>query len=150
MSRAFGGDHGDVDHLRGDDRPEMDVESVGEEECVALLETREDLALIDLGHDLVRDEHHHHVRRGDGLRHREDLQSGLLRFGDAGGARAKAYHDVRSGLGQVARMSVPLAAISDHRDLALFDQVGIAITVVVDVGHGGILVVSDRLAQTEP
>src|SRR3712207_7714024 len=61
-----------VDLWRHDYLVEVDVEAVGEEHKHAFREVRLDLAPVDGGLPLVRQEHHHHVRSEE---HTSELQS---------------------------------------------------------------------------
>ena len=142
MARSLGGNHGDVDAGRGLDIAETDVEAVPEEQRRALLEVRGDRLGVDHALDLVRGQDHDQVGLLDSLGHRKDLQALGLCLGLGPAALGQSDANVDSGVAQVQRMGVTLAAISDNSDLAALNYGQICIIVVEHFGHGGLLQVS--------
>ena len=78
VAGALGGDHQHV-HVGGrHDLLEVDVEAVGEHQGVAGLQVGGDVRLVDVGLDLVVDQHHDDVAPLGGLGDGLDLEAGVL------------------------------------------------------------------------
>ena len=91
---------------------------------------------IDVGLQLVRGQHHHHVGPLGGLGDFHHLQ--LLAFGLRNAVRALAQRDrdvLDAGVAQVQRVRVALAAVADDGDLLALDQVQVGVAIVINT-HG--------------
>ena len=72
----------------------MDVETVGEQECRALLHLLVHMLAVDVGLQLIGGEHHHHVGPFGGVRDFHDLELLALRLLHAGGTLAQRHRHV--------------------------------------------------------
>jgi hypothetical protein len=147
VAGALRGDHRHVDAGGRDDLAIADVEAVGEEEGVALLQVRGDLGVVDgllLG---VRQEDHDDVglrrRAGD----RQHAQPGLLGLLLRTGPLPQADADVDAGLGEVECVGVPLGAVAQDGDLSALDQPRVGVGLVVQRGHGVSIVSRSALSR---
>ena len=130
VAGALGGDHRDGDVGRGLDQVEVDVETVAEEQRVAVLEVRLDVLGEDLGLARVGREQHDDVGPLGGLGVRHDLEALLLRLLARLGALTQANHNLHARIPQVLGVSMPLGAIAQHRNLTSLDERQIGIGVV--------------------
>jgi hypothetical protein len=101
----------DVERRRRHDQAEGDVVPRREGDARSRAEARRDVALVDLGHDLVGDEQHDHVSPRGRFRHVEDGEA------VAGRARARRVADVpdddrEAGIAQVERLGTSLVAVA--------------------------------------
>ena len=126
-------DHPDVDTGGRCDLVEVDVEAVRERERVAVREVRRDVGLVDLLLLGVGQQHHDDVgfpHRVAGRQHAQTRGFGL-------GLRLRSFAQpddhVDAGVLQVQRVRVSLRAVAEDRDLAVGDQRGVGVVVVV---HG--------------
>ena len=78
MTRAFRGDHEDVNVRRRHNLPEVNVEAVAEGQIAVLLQVRSHVSPIDRSLDFVRSEHHHDVRALCRIGARHHLEAGAL------------------------------------------------------------------------
>ena len=149
VAGALGGDHDHVDAGRRHDPAEADVEAVGEEQGVAVVEVRGDVVLVDrllLG---VGQQDHDHVGLGGGLGDRQHLQARRPRpWPSRTSPRAGRRRTSMPESLQVQRVGVALRAVADDRDLAVGDERPVGVLLVVDVGHG-IAPVSDAIVVGE-
>ncbi|MPN62428.1 hypothetical protein SDC9_210176 [bioreactor metagenome] len=130
MTRALRRDHRDGDAGRRGDEAEADVEAVGEEQRVAVLEAGGDLRGEEIGLHLVGGQDHDDVGLGSGLRRGEDAQALLLGPGTRPAAGLQADPDVDARVPQVQRVGVALRAVADDGDLATLDDRKIRVLVV--------------------
>ncbi len=111
----------------------MHIEPMGEGERRTVTDIGLEFGPVDIGLQLVRDQHHDDIRppRGIGDRHHpEPLAPSLLR-----GSPVRAQSDgdfLHPAVAQVERMRVSLAAIADNRDFLALDDVEIGIPIVID------------------
>ena len=94
---------------------------MGEGQGLALGHVGGDVLLVDLGLDLVVDEHHHDVRPlgrlGDGL----DGKAGVLGVLPVSGALPQAHTHLTAGILQVEGVGVALGAVADDGDLSALE-----------------------------
>ena len=130
-------DHRDVDALGRRDRPEVDVEPVREHQHVAGFEVRPDVVGVRLGLRRVGQDHHDDVGLAHGVGRVEHAQARVL--GDLARLRAgtQTDADVVSGVPQVQRVRVSLAAEPEDRDLLPLRARPVGVLLVVDRRHGG-------------
>ena len=108
---------------------------MGEGQGLALGHVGSDILLIDVGLDLIIDQHHHDVAPLGGLGHGLDLKTGLLGLGPALGALAQTHADVTAGILQVHGVGVALRTEADDGDL-LAVQVGqVAVLLIIHLSH---------------
>ena len=135
MAGALGGSHEHVHALGRHDLLIADVEAVGEGQGIALHQVGLDVPLVDVGLDLVVDEHHHDVAPLGGVGHGHHLQAGVLGILPVLGAGAQAYAHVTAGVLQVQGMGVALGAIADDGDLLAVEVVDVAVFLIVHFCH---------------
>ena len=121
MARCLGSNHGYVDIGRRHDGPEVDGEPVCEHQRLARLEPRLDLRFIQVGLQMIRNQDHDDVGGLGGLRDGHHFQPRGLRFGPALAAFVEPDNDIATGIAQIQRMRVPLAAVADNGDRLVFD-----------------------------
>ena len=129
-------DHQHVDVGARLDQVEVHVEAVREHQRRALLHVGGEVIAIDVGLQLVRGEHHHHVGPFGGLgdlHHLELLGLGLLHAGRGLAQRDRDVLD--AAIAQIERVRMALAAVADDGDLLALDQVQVGVAVVVNA-HG--------------
>src|SRR3712207_4317989 len=134
VAGTLGGDHGDVDAGRGLDVAEPDVEAVGEEQRVAVLQVGLDRPGVHPPLHVVRDEDHDQVRLGSGLGRGHDPQALGLGLGPALAALGQTDADVDARVAQRQRVGVALAAVADDGDGAPLDDRQVGVVVVEDLG----------------
>ena len=139
MAGALGSHHADIDGRGRVDVVEADVEAVGEEERVTLLQIRRDGLGVQLLLDRIGHRHHDQVGLGRGSGGIDDPKTLLLRLGAALGVRRQADADVDAAVAQAQRVGVTLAAVAHHRDDAVLDDGQVGIAVVEQLGHGELL-----------
>ncbi len=109
-----------VDVLGGFDVLEVDVESMREDEGLALLQVRQDVGLIDLGLDFVRQQDLDEVGLFSGFGGGEQGHAGLEAVLDGElvvvGALALAHDHVDARVAQVLRLGMALRSVADHGD----------------------------------
>ena len=108
---------------------------MGEGQGIALHQVGLDVPLVDVGLDLVVDEHHHDVAPLGGVGHGHHLQAGSLRLGPALRALPQAHADLAAGILQVQGMGVALGAIADDGDLLAVEVVDVAVFLIVHFCH---------------
>jgi hypothetical protein len=135
VTGALGGDHQHVDVGGRGDGIEVDVEAVGEHERLAGPQVRLDVRLVDARHVLVGDQQHDHVGPFGGLADVHHGEPGVLGLGAAGGPGTEPDHHLDTRFPQVVGMGVTLAAVADDRHLAVLDERGVGIALVVDRRH---------------
>ena len=135
VAGALGGDHEDVGAGRGLDVAEADVEAVAEEQARALLEVRLDVLGVDAALHLVGREDDDEVGLLHGVGHGEDGQALGLGLGAALAALGEADAHVDTGVAQVERVGVALAAVADDGHLASLDDAEVGVVVVEHLGH---------------
>ena len=109
---------------------------MGKSKGLALGHIGGDVPLIDLGLDLVVDEHHHNVAPLGGLGDRLHLKTGLLGLGPVFGALPQAHAHVAAGVLQVQGMGMALRAVADDGDLLTVQIGNVAVFLVVHFSHG--------------
>src|SRR5215207_4897353 len=135
VTRALGGDHGHVDGVGHLDVAEVDVEAVGEEQCVAGVEVGGAVASVQVPLHGVGDQHHDQVGPGRRLGRAGHGQPGRLGLGPAGRALGQPDPDLAARVVQREGVGVALGAVAEHGDLAGLDEAEVGVVVVVDGGH---------------
>src|SRR6185436_16993569 len=125
--------HRDVDVGRRHHLVEVDVEAVGEHQHLALAEPAADRLLEDRALRLVGQQDHHHVAHLGGVGHRRHLQTILLGGRPRLAALVEADDDILTGVAEVQRVGVALAAVAHDRDLLALEEAEIGVLVVVDL-----------------
>jgi hypothetical protein len=130
MPRALRRDHADRDVGRRLDQIEVDVQTMTEEQRIAVFQIRLDVVAEDLGLRRIGRQQHDHVGPlgdlGGGV-HLEAL------FGDLVarlGAFLEADLHLHAGVAQRKRMRMALAAIADDADLASLDDRQVRVVVI--------------------
>ena len=131
MSRPLGRDHKHVDAFGRHDLAEMDVEAVAEDQRLALGHVAGDLGVVDLRLDLIGQQNLDHIGGPGGFGCRNRIEPVGLGHLVVPGALQLADNHVEAAVTQVLRLSVPLAAVTDNRDLALFENRGLGVLIVV-------------------
>ena len=135
MAGALGGSHEHVHAGGRDDLLIADVEAVGKSQSLAVGQVGGDILLIDVGLDLVVDEHHDDVAPLGGVSHGHHLQAGLLGVGPVLGALTQAHAHVAAGVLQVEGMGMPLGAVADDGDLLAVQIAELAVLFIVHLCH---------------
>ena len=110
------------DPLGRDDLSEVDVKPVRAEEQIAGAEVRLDLARIDFGLDLIRQEDIHQVAGLGGFGGGNRLETVAHGGRVVRRARPLSDHDRASRVSQVLGLRVALTPIADHRDRLSLEQ----------------------------
>src|SRR5213080_2851619 len=132
VAGSLGRDHRHVHVRRRHHLVEVDVEAMGEHEHLAPAEPALDLALEHLTLALVGQQDHNHARLLGGLVDGRHAQPVLLGLRPALRALVEPDHDVLTGVLEIQRVGVPLAAVADDRDLPALEQAEVGVRVVVD------------------
>src|SRR5699024_9316987 len=132
-------DHGNVNTGWGFDVAVADVETVGEEQCVAFLQVRfngffEHLCLV-----LVWYQDHDDVSFFGCVSNGEYLQAFSFGFGLGFGAFGQADAYVDAGVAQGQRVGVALGAVADNSYFAVLQQRKVGIFVIVFLGHESVV-----------
>ncbi len=131
VAGALGGDHQYVQVGARLDQLEMDIEAVGEQERGALLHVVLQFVLVDVGLQLIRRGHHHHVRPFGGVGDAHHLEAGGFRLLGAG-ARAHGDHKVfHARIPHILGMGMALRTKADDGDLLVLDQIEIGIPIII-------------------
>src|SRR5450755_1866736 len=129
--------HADIDAGRRGDQAVANVEAVPEKQRIAVDKVGLDRVLVEVALDRVRCEHHDQVgllaRRGGS----KDAQALRLRLAPALGALEQPDAHVNSGIAKRQRVRVPLAAVSEHGDVAVLDDRQVGVVVVEDLNRHG-------------
>ena len=147
VAGALGGGH---EHVHAGGRHDLliaDVEAVGKGQGLALGHIGGDVLLVDVGLDLVVDEHHHDVAPLGSLGDGHDLQAGGLRLGPALGTGPQAHANVAAGILQVEGMGVALRAVADDGDLLAVQIAELTVLLVVHLCHGNTLLIMFSLGE---
>ncbi len=149
VSGGLGCHHDDIDVLGGNDELVGDGESVGELEGCSGFEVVLDVLVVDLGLDLVGQEHHDDVSLGGGLVHGGDLHSAVFLCLVPGcSVLPDSDDDVESGVAETESLCAALCTVSENCDLLAFQDSEVGILVVVDFHvHGNYLggAITDRV-----
>ena len=122
----------------------MDVKAVGKGQCLALGHVGGNLRVVDVGAQLVGNQHHDNVTGLGSLLDLHDLEvlmggselGGLL---PVGRAFAQTDNDIDAALGQVLGMSVALGAEADNGNGLAVEHAEVAVGIIVLVdSHGGV------------
>ena len=136
VTRALRGDHADVDALGGLDVAEVDVEAMGEEEGIAVLEVRGDLFGVQLTLVLIGGQDHDHVGLLTRLLDGQHAQPLGFSLSNRRGTLAQTDPHVNAGVTQVEGMGMPLGAVTNDGNLTVLDDGQVGVIVVVDLCHG--------------
>jgi hypothetical protein len=133
VARPLGRDHDDVDVLARFDQAEMDVEPMREGKRAARPHVGLQVVRPDGGLVLIGGKHHEDVGPGRrvGVAHHPEARA----LGFLGTRRARPQRDCHrldAAVAQVLCVGMALAAIAEHRDLPVGDEVQVAIGVVID------------------
>jgi hypothetical protein len=138
VAGAFGRDHVEVAALGRFDAAEVDVESVAEDEGLALGHVLGDLGLVDAFLELVGDEHLDDLRVLGRVGGGHGLEAVILGEIEVRGAGHLRDDDVDAGITQVLGLGVALAAVADDRERLAAERRQAGVLVVVHFrGHGG-------------
>ena len=124
----------------GRDLAEADVEPVGEEDGVAVLQVRGHVLLVGRPLLGVGQQEHDQVGLGRGIGHGQDLQPRLLGLGLRRRALPQADPHVDARVPQVQRVGVALRAVAEDGHLAVGDDRTVGVLLVVDGCHWLLLV----------
>ena len=133
VARALGGNHGHVHERRRIDQAEMDVEAMGEHKHVAFFQVGLDVSLIHGRLLLVIDEDHDDVCLFGSFICCKHFKALCLSLGPGFASLVQTDDDVASGILQVQRMGMALAAVADNRDGFAFQQGKVAVFLVVNL-----------------
>ena len=136
MTGALRGDHADIDALGGLDVAEVDVEAMGEEEGVAVLEVRGDLLGVQLTLVLIGGQDHDHVGLLTRFLDGQHAQTLSLSLGDRRGTLPQTNPHVNAGVTQVEGVGMSLGAVTNDGNLTVLDDGQVGVVVVVDLCHG--------------
>ena len=142
VAGRLGRDHGDVHVVGGLDGVVVDVEAVREHERLPRQQVGRDGLAIDLGLQVVGDEHHHDVRVAGDIGHQAHFQAVLFGLGHAAAALVQPHLHVYAAVVQVERVGVALAAVSDYADGLAVQQGHVGVVFVVHFDHGSLQCVS--------
>ena len=136
VAGALGSDHDHVHILGCHDGLEVDVEAMCKGQSLALGHVRGDLLIIDVGAQLIGNQHHHNVTGLGSFLHFHHLEvgMGLSKLGSLFPVRrtlAQANHNVHAALGQVFRMSMALRAKADHSNGFAVQHAQIAVRIII-------------------
>ena len=144
VAGALGSDHDNVHILGSSDGLEVDVETVCKGQCLALGHVGSHLLVVDVGAQLIRNQHHDNVAGLGSFFHFHDLEvlvggselGGLL---PVGRALAQTDNDIDAALGQVLGMGVALGAEADNGNGLAVEHAEVAVGIIVLVdSHGGV------------
>ncbi len=117
MARPLGRDHDHVVASRRCDLPEVDAETVREEQGGSGLEVRRHLVLVDMLLRVIGQEDSDQLRVADHGRNRLDGQSRVLRGRPRLAADPEADLYVHARVAQVEGMRMPLTSVAEDRHL---------------------------------
>ncbi len=136
VTRAFGGDHDDVDVFRRDDGAVEDGEAVGEEECLSFGEVGGDVFGVDGSDGGVGRGDHDDVCLLGGFGGVEDFEAELFSDGAGFRFRVEANDDVYARFFEIEGVGVSLRAEADDGAGLAFEDVEVGVFVGVDFsGH---------------
>ena len=116
MTRSLRSDHGYIHILRRDDLVEMDIEAVSEHQHISCLKVRLDVLLVKSSLQFIVDKDHDDIGLLGCFRGGIYLKALLLCPLPGLGALIKTDDDMCSGVLQVQRMRMALAAVADDSD----------------------------------
>jgi len=136
VAGALGSDHDDVHVLGSGDGLEVDVEAVCKGQSLALGHIRSNLLVVDVGAQLIGNQHHDHIAGLSSLFHFHDLEvvvggSELGSLCPVSRTLAQADDDVDAALGQVFGVCMALTAKADDRDGLAVQHAEVAVGIVV-------------------
>ncbi len=131
--------HADIHPLRRFDGAKADVETVSKHERLARPEVWRDLPGKDGRLRGVGRQQHDRVCPRSHLRGRTHLEAGRLRLLPRLAALSQAHADGDAAIPQVQGVSVSLRTKSDDGNVALEDELGICVVVIVDGGHKALI-----------
>ena len=126
-------DHADGDVVLWLDHAKVDVQAVAEEQGVAVLQVRSDVIFVDLRLGGIRGEQHDDVGPLAGLGVVQNLEASLFSLLARLGALAQANGNLYTRLAKVLRVSVPLGAVANDRNLATLDDRQVSVVVVKNI-----------------
>src|SRR5690554_77398 len=129
------GNHDDVDTFRGFDVTEADVETVAEQDGLAICKVRLDVVGIEVALVLVGCEDDDDVGPFSRLSRAQYLEAGFLGLGNRLRAFLQANDNVDARVAQVLRVGVALRAVADDGNLLALDDRQVGVFVVRDFGH---------------
>src|SRR6266511_1844965 len=118
VAGALGRDHRHVHALRRLHVPEVDVEAVGEEQCVAWPQVRRDVTRVEVPLHRVGHQHHDQVGPLGRLGGGQDLEARRLGLGAALGPLGEADPHLAARVLEAQRVGVPLGAVAEYGDLS--------------------------------
>ena len=108
---------------------------MSEHEGLALLKVLLDGLSIYPGLEVVRRQHHNHVRLLSDFGHSGDPEAGLLGLGPAGAALVQPNHHVYAAVIEAQGVGVALAPVPDDPNGLALKQRKVCIIFVVNIGH---------------
>ena len=133
MSGSLGSDHGNVYICRRLDQTEVNVEAVSEHEHIAGLKVGLDVLLVHSGLLLIVDQDHDDVRHLSCLSSIVNSESLSLSLSLGLGSLVKAYDDVATGLLEVQRMCMSLAAVADDGNGLALEHGQVAVFLIINL-----------------
>ncbi len=133
MSRAFRGNHDDIDGIGRNNLFVVDIEPVGKGKCVARLHVGSNFRIIDGFLVLVGEQDHDDICPFDGICNGVDLQAGCTGFLAGSAVGTQTHSNIQSALFQVQRMGMALAAITEHCDIFTLQIPQIGILLIINI-----------------
>ena len=135
VARRFRSNHGHIHKWRRDNLSKMNVEAVREHQRLPGAKMRFDGSLVDSLLCFVRQKNHDHVGNFRRLLDRHHGKPVFFCAHRRGTAGVSCHADIHAAVAHVERMRMSLAAVSDNCDFLGFDQAGVAVLFIIDVGH---------------
>ena len=142
MAGALGSDHDNVHILGSSDGLEVDVEAVCKGQCLALGHVGSHLLVVDVGAQLIGNQHHDNVAGLGSFFHFHDLEvlvscCELRSLLPVSRALAQADDDIDTALGKILRVCVALTAEADDSDGLAVQHAEVAVGIVVFLDSHG-------------
>ena len=135
VSGGLGRHHDDVDIRRGLNQLVGDGEAVCELECGALLQVGLDVLLVDVGLDLVRQEHHDDICVLDGVSELRDLEAVLLGLVPGLSVLPDSDRHIDPGVVEAQSLGPSLGPVSQDGDFLAVEDFQVRIFIVIKL-HG--------------
>jgi len=136
VAGAFGSDHDDVYVLGSGDGLEVNVEAVCKGQSLALGHVGSDLLVVDVGAQLIGNQHHDHIASLGSLFDFHDLEvvvggSKLGSLLPVSGTLAQTDDNIDAALSEVLGMGVALTAEADDGDGLAVQHAEVAVGIIV-------------------
>ena len=135
VSGGLGRNHRDVNVSRRLDRPEADIEAMGEHQSLPCREVGRDFFLVDVRLNRVRHQNHDDVGPGCNFSDCSDRQAAGLGFGSRFAAGGQSDSHVNAAVLQVESVGVALGAIANDGDFLAPDERDIGGILVIHLRH---------------